>query len=1118
MSEDVNKWLEALGLGKYAATFAEHDVDFRALPALSEQDLKELGVSLGHRRILQQAIATLPESDEALSESQSSSDVSLADTASLAAWERHPGERRPVTMLFADITGSTALTEKLDVEETHDLLYGATQKMCQVLENNRGTVCRFMGDGVMGMFGAPVASEYHAVDGCEAALEMQRAIRDYGSEVKASYGSELQIRVGLHSGEVVVLTVGEGEDVEYDASGPTVPIAARMEQIANPGEVYLTAATQALAASRIDTETLEPVSVKGVSEPVAIFALRGVRSAEEAVTNAARTTFVGRRAELNQFMGMLDTCIEEGHGQTVYVRGDPGIGKTRLVEEFARAATEKGASIQRGLVLPFGVGKGQDAIRSLVRSLLGISAGSAKAARQQAVETALTHGWVGADQVVFINDLLDLPQPTELRALYDAMDNATRNEGKQAVVSTLVTTESNTQPILTTVEDVHWADAITLAHLAALTKTVTECSALLVMTSRVKGDQLDQSWRTTIDGSPFFTIDLGPLRKQDSIALISEFIDSADPLGERCLERAAGNPFFLEQLLRAAQEGSAESLPDSIQTLVLARMDQLDSENKQALRAAAVIGQHFELDALRHLLDDTAYDCRGLVEHHLVRPEGLGYLFAHALIQEGVYASLLKGQRRDLHRRAARFFGERDPVLHAEHLDRAGDAEAPCAYLAAARHQAGQNRYERALQLTNRALEIVPDTKSFALRCLEGELLRNLGSVPESISAYGRASEVAVAEVDRCRAWIGVAEGLRITEEHDALLELLKDAGVLAEAHALSPELARICQLRGNVHFMRGEIAACLRANATSLEHARDAGSPEVEAQALGALGEAEFARGRIISAYGYYHRCIELSREHGLGRIIAANLPMRGHTLLYRNDLEAALNDCRSAAELAAKIRQPRAEMVALVVGSYVADMGDPTVGKEWITSCLRIARRLGARIFEAISLEHLGRFAVQEGAHIEAERLTQEAVTIVRESESGMQFTGSKVLGALALVTGNPDERRSTLKEGEELLRSSAFGRNFLWFYRDAMEVCLQMAEWDEVNRYAQALEEYTSAEPLPWSDFFIARGRALSAFGRGKRDDATTKELKRLRDEAERLGFNVAIPALDEALVSV
>lgn len=169
-----------------------------------------------------------------------------------------------------------------------------------------------MGDGVMAMFGAPVASERHAVDACTAALEMQQAIREYANGTEARNGKILQIRVGLHSGEVVVLTVGEGDKVEYDASGSNVPIAARMEQSAQPGEVYLTAATRSLAESRIDTNTLDPVRVKGISEPVPVFSLRRVRPVEEAAPAGTRTPFVGRRAELNQFAGMLAGYLYRG--------------------------------------------------------------------------------------------------------------------------------------------------------------------------------------------------------------------------------------------------------------------------------------------------------------------------------------------------------------------------------------------------------------------------------------------------------------------------------------------------------------------------------------------------------------------------------------------------------------------------------------------------------------------------------------------------------------------------------------------------------------------------------------------------------------------------------------
>ena len=639
---------------------------------LTDADLKELGVTaLGHRKTLLKAIAELADGGQPARLLHAGSD------GNLAAWERQLGERKPVTMMFADITGSTALTEKLDAEEAHELLYGATQRMCAAIENNRGTVCRFMGDGVMAMFGAPLASERHAVDACAAALDMQQSIRDYANSADARNAKRLQIRVGLHSGEVVVLTVGEGDKIEYDASGPTVPIAARMEQTAQPGEVYLSAATHALAEGTIETKPLEPVLVKGVSAPITVFALQRVRSVEEIAPAAARTPFVGRRAELNQFAGMLNTSIEDGHGQTVYIRGEPGIGKTRLVEEFSNIAGDKGLSMHRGLVLPFGVGKGQDAIRSLTRTLLGIPAASSKVERERAANAALNDGRLVPGQAVFLNDLLNLPQPIEQRALYDAMDNSTRNEGKQAVLSALLTAASNSQPLLV---DYRGRALGRRNHPGPLGRAAPDgCRS-----SGNPGDDFANR------GRPAWTrTGAAALRERlfsPSISVRSEsrtrwrssreFIDMSDALAQSCLERASGNPLFLEQLLRNAREGATENLPDSIQSLVLARIDRLAAEDKRALQAAAVIGQRFRPDALNHLLETSDYRCRELIEHNLLRSEGEGYLFAHALIQEGVYASLLKRQRRAFHQRAAEWFVGDRVTLHAQHLEHAGDDKA----------------------------------------------------------------------------------------------------------------------------------------------------------------------------------------------------------------------------------------------------------------------------------------------------------------------------------------------------------------------------------------------------------------------------------------------------------
>jgi predicted ATPase len=232
------------------------------------------------------------------------------------------------------------------------------------------------------------------------------------------------------------------------------------------------------------------LTVKGLAQPVGAFRLVGIGEAA-----AERPPFVGRRAELAQFQRVLGACREAGIGQALVVRGEAGIGKTRVVEEFQASAGGAGFACHVGLVLDFGAGIGQDAIRTLLRSLLGLSVSSAPAAAQAAAVRALSDGLVTTEQRVYLNDLLDLPQPTALRALYDAMDNATRNRGKRATIAGLVRSVSERQPLLLVIEDVHWADRLTLEHLATLTETVDGCPALLVMTSRIEGDPLDHAWR-----------------------------------------------------------------------------------------------------------------------------------------------------------------------------------------------------------------------------------------------------------------------------------------------------------------------------------------------------------------------------------------------------------------------------------------------------------------------------------------------------------------------------------------------------------------------------------------------------------------------------------------------
>ena len=1129
MSEQVSKWLDGLGLSQYRANFIEHEVGMQILTEIGDADLREIGVAaLGHRKTLLKAINLLRQDltgqdltgDNAGESTATLSEATHNSDEDITAWSRTPGERKPVTMLFADIVDSTALTEALDAEEAHELLYHATEGMCQAVESNQGTVCRFMGDGVMAMFGAPLASERHALEACRAALEMQAVIARYAKKLEQNRAAGIKIRVGLHSGEVVVLDVGDDPNKpEYDASGPTVAVAARMEQAAPAGGILITRNTRDLASRWIETVDSGAVNAKGLSQPVPVFELKKIISRSEPVDIAESRPIVGRRSELAQFRGLLQVCSESGYGQSLLIRGEAGIGKTRLVEELVELALQSGYLAYLALVLDFGTGKGQAAIPSLVRDFLGIGSGSSKSRRLRALDDAQRDGISDVEQRVFLNDLLDLRQALELRTLYDAMEARTRIQGKHRVVGDIIHKLAQRAPILLVIEGLHWADAETLDYLSYLAKTVTESPVLLVLTSRQENDPVDFAWRARAGEHPTVTWDLGPLRHEEAQQLAAGFVGEEDEFVQQCIARAEGNPLFLEQLLLVAERGGIDSVPDSIKSIVLARIDQLDSADKLALRAASVLGQRFELESLRYLLDNPAYQPGDLFLHHLVRPDGAHYMFTHALIQAGIYTSLLNNQRTELHRKAAAWYSQRDYILQAEHLDRAGDNAAVEAYLLAAQYESDMYRPERALQLVRRGLEIAPEAESFALKCLEGELLRIHGDIRDSVEAYRNATQVAGGEIGRCTALIGVAQGLAATGEHREALEILQTATDIASEYNLVLELALIFRAKGKVYFYRGEIEACLAANKRSLDYARAAESVEVEAHALSGLANAEYNRGRFISSHHYFDQCLELAQEHGFGRAIAANLSMRSYVSCWQNDIEAAIAGYREAVQLAVQINDPRAQMLALMIGgSFWSLVGDIEEGEKWLNSSRKIIRRIDARLFEGVCVYLLGRFALLRGDRHEARNLTRRGLAILQESESGMTFGGPIALGILALAAEDEQQCHLSLAQAEAILDAGSVGHNYLNFYEDAMEACLQFGAWDEVERYALALRDYTLPEPLPRSDYFIERGRALADFGRGKRDTATMHALQQLRTRVDKNGFKLSRMAIDTALEAV
>jgi tetratricopeptide (TPR) repeat protein len=363
-----------------------------------------------------------------------------------------------------------------------------------------------------------------------------------------------------------------------------------------------------------------------------------------------------------------------------------------------------------------------------------------------------------------------------------------------------------------------------------------------------------------------------------------------------------------------------------------------------------------------------------------------------------------------------------------------------------------------------------------------------------------------------------MAEGLNITEAHDELMQTLQAAEDLANSNTLTYELACILQLRGGVFFFKSESEASLQANLTALELARKVESPEIEARALSGLGDAEYSRGRYLSAGRYFEQCIELAREHGLGRIIAANLSMLGIVFVWQNDIKSAGVTYHEAKALAATTQNLRAEMINLIVGSfYWTSLGELDKAEDCLQRCQTLSQRLGSRLLEATCLQYLGRVNAFKGDNVRACKLAEEAVEMLQESESGMSFRGPGALGVLALSTDDKSKRLVAIQRAEDLLAAGSVSHNYMNFYEDVMEASLHAGEWDAVNRFALALEDYTKDEPMPRCDFYIARGRALAAHGRGERDQATMVELQRLYDQAKEIGIKLALPALETALAT-
>ncbi len=1021
------------------------------------------------------------------------------------------GERRQAVVLFADISGYTAQCARSDAEQIQAMLGRFFASMDLAVASYGGSVIDQIGDAVMAVFGAPQAHGNDAERAVRCALEMHRA----AGELPDCDGRPLRLHIGLASGEVVAAIIGTGVVSKYSMTGDTVNLAARLDALAGDGETLISDELHKAVAPMVEAQPLGERVIKGFAQPLAVWKLLGLR---EAVTE--QFPLVGRQAELAQASGTLEAVLRVGTGQTVFVRGDAGIGKSRFVAELRARALQAGFEVPIGRVLDFGVGKGEDAISTVFRAVLKVDPRTDEDTRRLATLVAMESGLVAPEEQPFANEWLGLAQPAALKPIFDAMDNTTRVRRAGETLTHVLGRAASSQALMITIEDIHWAQADLFGQMAAITRAAAIAPLVLVLTSRIDGDPLTKAVRADLQACPLLTIDLAPLRAQDAQLMARAIMQETSGFTAQCIARAEGNPLFLEQLLAARRQPDAPSVPPTIQSLVLERVDHLTAIDRSAIQAAAVLGKRFTMESVQGIVGGTAVTSAGLLAANLIRPDGSGFLFAHALIQDAVYASMLKSVRRQLHRQAAAWFGEAEPVLQAEHLDRAEDPAAALAYLKAATHEMARFRYESALQLAERGAQLAPttsgteDATACDLALLRAEALREIGRSAESIDGFRTATGLAQTELQRCRAWMGVAAGDRVIGAFDDAMHALSQAQPIAERLDLPTESSKIHYLRGNLLFAQGKAAQCPAQHQLALEHAVRDGNVECEAQALSGLGDAQYALGRMHSALNYFQRCVALCAGRAWVRIEGPNRCMTGHCLWYMNRLAEGVEEVRRAWAEAKKYGGKPVQVFALAsIAQLLTESGQAVEADRACLEGLALARAAGSRRYESTVLLWLGDVCLQQGRRDEARQHLERALELAHET--GIGFIGAALYGRLARVANDPEQRALALGEGAKLLQGPCLSHCHLWFYRDAIEASIGASEWDAGSRLAEALEVFVRPEPLPWASLLVGRFRALRDLACSQGSDPPVARLLQVREQVVAAGLAWALAAIDAAL---
>jgi class 3 adenylate cyclase len=1013
-----------------------------------------------------------------------------------------PAEYKQVTVLFADVAHSMDIAAAVGTERLREIMTDLADRCAAVVQRYGGTVDKFTGDGIMAVFGAPVALEDHAIRACLTALGIQEETARLAAEVKDRDGIDLQLRVGLNSGQVIAGEIGSGP-FGYTTIGEQVGMAQRMESVAPPGGVMLSAATARLVESAATIGEPELVQIKGADAPVPARRLLGMAEAHRAALRA-ESNLVGRRWEMSAVESLLDRAIE-GHGAVVGVVGSPGIGKSRLVREVAALAGRGGVDVFTVFCESHTNQVHFHAVARLLRAGTGVEGLDGQSARDRVRDRVPD---ADPEDLLLLHDLLGIADP-------DVELPKVASDARRRRLTALVNAMSlaRTEPAVFVIEDAHWIDEVSDSMLAGFFTVIPQTPSLVLATYRPEYEGA----LARVHGAQ--TIALAPLSDSETAALVSQLLGpdiSNGTLGQTIAERAAGNPFFAEEIVRdlaergvlrgqpgaylSAVEVSEVSVPATLQATVAARIDRLDPAAKRSLSAAAVIGSRFSQGLLETLGVDPALEdlLRGqLIDQvrFIGQPE---YVFHHPLIRTVAYESQLKSDRAELHRRVAAAVESRDPAaaeeqaaLIAEHLEAAGDLHTAYGWHMRAATWATNRDIAAARLSWERAQTIADalpaeDPNRTAMRITPRTMLCGIAYRVHMNVAGDRFEELrqlCAAAGDKASLAIAMA-GLVIDHVYQARMR---------EASQLASEAMALIESIGDPTLTVGLSFAAIRAKVTSAEW------PDALrwSQKVIDLADGDPAKGNFIVgsplAFALTTRAMV---RYGLGR--------PG----WRDDLQQALAMARSADPYSYLTVVGYAYLAGIVFGVL---RPDDSAMRE-IEDALQIAERSGDDLALFAARMTLGAALVQRPTAAEHDRgqtlLAEVSEVFLRRGHNQPEVPIVDVYAARERARrGDRDGAIPFIRAAvDHLFRE---GHLQMWGVPTTgvlVETLLDRGADGDVAEAEAAIERLATApadEGLVMRDIWLLRLRALLARAHG--DAAAYADFRdRYRDMAKTLGF--------------